>query len=108
LALPVPYATVNFAVFSTSFRGKHIDLSQTGNQAMENHKLVLPEHLNQYGFLFGGNLLKWVDEYGLNSKKAFAKEPFLNLLLRTTGQETPLSATACRYSMATTLRLKNN
>ena len=29
---------------------------------MENHKLVLPEHLNQYGYLFGGNLLKWVDE----------------------------------------------
>jgi len=30
---------------------------------MENHKLVLPGHLNQYGFLFGGDLLKWVDEY---------------------------------------------
>jgi acyl-CoA hydrolase len=30
---------------------------------MENHKLVLPEHLNQFGFLFGGNLLKWLDEY---------------------------------------------
>jgi len=30
---------------------------------MRNHKLVLPEHLNQYGFLFGGNLLKWVDEF---------------------------------------------
>jgi len=29
---------------------------------MENHKLILPEHLNHYGFLFGGNLLKWVDE----------------------------------------------
>ncbi len=29
---------------------------------MENHKLVLPEHLNQYGFLFGGHLLMWVDE----------------------------------------------
>ncbi|HYQ48249.1 MAG TPA: acyl-CoA thioesterase [Thermodesulfovibrionales bacterium] len=29
---------------------------------MENFKLVLPEHLNHYGFLFGGNLLKWVDE----------------------------------------------
>lgn len=29
---------------------------------MENHKLVLPEHLNHYGYLFGGNLLKWVDE----------------------------------------------
>jgi len=30
---------------------------------MENHKLVLPEDLNQYGYLFGGKLLKWVDEY---------------------------------------------
>ena len=29
---------------------------------MENFKLVLPEHLNQYQFLFGGNLLKFVDE----------------------------------------------
>ena len=29
---------------------------------MENHKLVLPEHLNHFGFLFGGNLLAWVDE----------------------------------------------
>ena len=30
---------------------------------MENHKLVLPEHLNHFGFLFGGNLLSWVDEF---------------------------------------------
>lgn len=30
---------------------------------MENYKLVLPEHLNHYGYLFGGNLLKWIDEY---------------------------------------------
>jgi len=30
---------------------------------MENHKLVLPEHLNHYGYLLGGYLLKWVDEY---------------------------------------------
>ncbi len=30
---------------------------------MEQHKLVLPEHLNHYGHLFGGNILKWVDEY---------------------------------------------
>lgn len=29
---------------------------------MQNHKLVLPEHLNQFGFLFGGHLLRWVDE----------------------------------------------
>jgi len=30
---------------------------------MENHKLVLPSNLNHYGYLFGGDLLKWVDEY---------------------------------------------
>ncbi|MEC9094334.1 MAG: hotdog domain-containing protein [Planctomycetota bacterium] len=29
---------------------------------MQNFKLVLPEHLNHYGFLFGGYLLKFVDE----------------------------------------------
>jgi acyl-CoA hydrolase len=29
---------------------------------MESYKLVLPEHLNHYGYLFGGNMLKWVDE----------------------------------------------
>lgn len=29
---------------------------------MENHRLVLPEHLNHFGFLFGGHLLQWVDE----------------------------------------------
>lgn len=29
---------------------------------MQTYKLVLPEHLNHAGFLFGGNLLKWVDE----------------------------------------------
>lgn len=31
-------------------------------RSMENFKVVLPEHLNHYGFLFGGNMLKWVDE----------------------------------------------
>lgn len=30
---------------------------------MENHKLVLTEHLNHYGYLLGGYLLQWVDEY---------------------------------------------
>ena len=29
---------------------------------MQNTRLVRPEHLNHYGFLFGGSLLKWVDE----------------------------------------------
>ncbi len=30
---------------------------------MEHRTIVLPEYLNDQGFLFGGNLLKWVDEF---------------------------------------------
>lgn len=30
---------------------------------MDNYKLIQPAHLNHYGFLFGGNMLQWVDEY---------------------------------------------
>jgi len=29
---------------------------------MEHHKIVLPADLNDYGNLFGGTLLKWIDE----------------------------------------------
>ena len=29
---------------------------------MDNFVLVRPEHLNHHGYLFGGQLLKWVDE----------------------------------------------
>jgi acyl-CoA hydrolase len=29
---------------------------------LQNYQLVLPEHLNHYGYLFGGAMLKWVDE----------------------------------------------
>jgi acyl-CoA hydrolase len=30
---------------------------------MKHHKLVLPEFMNEQGALFGGNLLKWIDEF---------------------------------------------
>ena len=29
---------------------------------MKTHRLVMPGDLNQYGFLFGGKMLSWVDE----------------------------------------------
>jgi acyl-CoA hydrolase len=32
------------------------------NMIHETHRLVLTEDLNQYGLLFGGRLLSWVDE----------------------------------------------
>jgi acyl-CoA hydrolase len=30
---------------------------------MKHYKLVLPEFMNEQGVLFGGNLLKWIDEF---------------------------------------------
>ena len=30
---------------------------------METYTIVRPEHLNHQGYLFGGMMLKWVDEY---------------------------------------------
>ena len=30
---------------------------------MNTFTIVRPEHLNHHGYLFGGQLLKWVDEY---------------------------------------------
>ena len=30
---------------------------------MDTYTIVRPEHLNHYGYLFGGQLLKWVDEH---------------------------------------------
>ncbi len=30
---------------------------------MDTFCFVRPEHLNHHGFLFGGQLLKWIDEY---------------------------------------------
>lgn len=30
---------------------------------MDNYTIVRPEHLNHHGVLFGGQLLRWVDEY---------------------------------------------
>lgn len=32
--------------------------------ATNHYKIVLPEYLNDYGSLFGGYLLQWVDEIG--------------------------------------------
>ncbi|MEM8843476.1 MAG: acyl-CoA thioesterase [Pseudomonadota bacterium] len=31
---------------------------------MDHYKYVISEHLNHYGTLYGGNLLKWIDEIG--------------------------------------------
>ncbi len=30
---------------------------------LHHNRLVLPEHINEHGVLFGGYLLKWIDEF---------------------------------------------
>jgi len=55
--------------------------------SMDNFTLVRPEHLNHHGYLFGGVMLKWVDE---NAWMAATREyPGCNLV--TVGMD------ACRF-----------
>ncbi len=49
---------------------------------MDNYKLVHPVHLNHHGFLFGGNMLKWVDEYAYIAACAdFPKQKFVTVAM---------------------------
>lgn len=49
---------------------------------MENFKLVLPEHLNHLGKLFGGQLLRWVDESAyIAARMEFPKNNFVTIAL---------------------------
>ena len=50
---------------------------------MDNFTLVRPEHLNHHGYLFGGMMLKWVDE---NAWMAATRE-YPNCSLVTIGME---------------------
>ena len=54
---------------------------------MDNFTLVRPEHLNHHGYLFGGMMLKWVDE---NAWMAASREyPGCNLVT--------VAMDACRF-----------
>ena len=49
---------------------------------MEGHKLILTEHLNHRGKLFGGNTLKWIDEFAyITASKEFPGNNFLTIAL---------------------------
>jgi len=42
------------------------------------YTLVRPEHLNHFGYLFGGQMLKWVDEYSwLAATREFPGQTFV-------------------------------
>lgn len=50
---------------------------------MDHHKLVLPEHLNDQGSLFGGYLLKWLDEFAyITANLDFPGHRFVTIALK--------------------------
>ncbi len=51
-----------FFSISIYLRGKGVYFSNT-RKAMKHYKLVLPEFMNEQKALFGGYLLKWIDEF---------------------------------------------
>jgi len=49
---------------------------------LEHYKLILPEHLNHDGFLFGGNMLKWIDEFAyITANHDFPGNRFVTIAL---------------------------
>lgn len=58
---------------------------------MHHRKIVLPEYLNDQGFLFGGNLLKWVDEYAyITASLDFPGNRFVTISLNTVNFQHPV------------------
>jgi acyl-CoA hydrolase len=49
---------------------------------MDHRKLVLPEHMNDQGSLFGGYLLKWMDEFAyITASMEFPGHRFVTIAL---------------------------
>ena len=49
---------------------------------MEHYKLIMPEHLNHHGFLYGGNMLKWIDELAyITANQEYPGHNFLTIAL---------------------------
>lgn len=58
---------------------------------MQHRTIVLPEYLNDQGFLFGGNLLKWVDQYAyITASLEFPGNRFVTISLDTVNFQHPI------------------
>lgn len=58
---------------------------------MDHHKIVLPEFLNDQGSLFGGNLLKWVDEFAyITASLDFPGNRFVTIALDDVAFKNPI------------------
>jgi acyl-CoA hydrolase len=58
---------------------------------MQHRKIVLPEFLNDQGSLFGGNLLKWVDEFAyITANLDFPGNRFVTIALDDVAFKNPI------------------
>ncbi len=52
------------------------------SKTMKHHKLVLPEHMNHQGSLYGGYLLMWIDEVAyMTANLQFPNHRFVTIAL---------------------------
>lgn len=82
---------------------------------MDNFVIVRNEYLNQYGYLFGGIMLKWVDEFGwIAATRDFPRCHFVTValdqiqfkeqvvngaILRFHSERTKTGNTSCEYEI---------
>ena len=87
----------------------------TRKPTVENYKLVMPEDLNHHGYLFGGRMLQWVDEYAYIAASLdfpncnlvtvaldhveFHKSVLQGTVLRFHVQQTRVGTTSVQYSV---------
>lgn len=58
---------------------------------MNHRKLVLPEHMNAQGSLFGGYLLKWLDEFAyITASMEFPDHRFVTIALNNVDFKHPI------------------
>ncbi len=76
---------------------------------MEHYKLLLPEHINNNGVLFGGNLLKWLDEFAyITATLHYPGNRFVTIGLDNVVFKEPIKAACILCFKATELKLGNS
>ena len=67
---------------------------------MEHHRIVLPEYLNDQGNLFGGYLLKWIDEFAYITVNIEFKHPIkCGQILRFLVEQARLGTSSVEYEV---------
>jgi acyl-CoA hydrolase len=69
---------------------------------MNTYTIVRPEHLNHHGYLFGGQLLKWVDEFAwLTASRDFPGYVLVTRAMEKINFHTPVTnGSILRFSLA--------